>query len=323
MILTQKNFDNTNVQNYCVQFCQILQSLNSINGLDIYLSGSVVRNWIALCHFYNFDPFNPSSFEELLKFKETIVLNPEIEIQIKEKTWFDWVFNRDNYSLALRYLVNILTEKNFCVEVSPIHKDSLSCRNVQLNCVKLVGSKNPFVIRIYRMLGKKSFDFDVNSIMAECGKESDKFILINTSFWFQSTDKWWNICNRPGNLHGVIELLEKCIKKESSIVYSIHFSPVILTKRKVIESYEKILVDDFIITNSPVLSFDTTVCENKDTCSICQVDEDITRLVLTKCNHLFHMKCIFEWWNTDTASTNMIVNCPNCRSTFPLIFDPV
>lgn len=312
MILTRKNFESVEIQNYCIQFCQILKALNKIN---VYLTGSIIRNWVALCYYYKFDPCNPNSFRELLQFKERIILHMEIDVYTVTSSWIDWIRGIDKYSVTFRDLVNILTCDNFCVEVSSVHKDNLFCKNVQLRCVPLIGMKKCYVVRIFRnpKRNRGFLEFDVDSLMAKGGEE-DRFILVHQN-WPMKTSNCCSFSRTPRESE-ILELLEKCIRKEATIINT--HAP--LTKRKIIESYEQILTDEFRITNSPVLSFTSGLCENKDTCSICQADEDSV-LVLTKCNHLFHMKCIFEWWNTDTL--DIMVNCPNCRSTFSLVFNPV
>ena len=46
-----------------------------------------------------------------------------------------------------------------------------------------------------------------------------------------------------------------------------------------------------------------------ETCAICQEVIDISKSVLTSCNHRFHSECFFKWLKKKP-------NCPMCRTVF-------
>ena len=46
-----------------------------------------------------------------------------------------------------------------------------------------------------------------------------------------------------------------------------------------------------------------------ETCAICQEVIDISKSVLTSCNHRFHSECFFKWLKKKP-------NCPMCRTIF-------
>jgi len=318
MIITKKNLNDDVVKQWCSQFCQILNSLSELN---IRLFGSIIRNWIGICYYYNLDPFNPLSFKDVLKYKEEVKITGEIDIWIELSAFSIYFNNNDRYLEYQNKILKILGNLNYSVEVSPIHTTILNnCRNLKLKCSTLFGSNYTFTLYLYGTTGFYHVFFDINNIYFQCGTSMNTKsldLIIKPSYMECS-----RICcfQLSFNTNNIFDLLERCLRKECLLMPLENYGVHSLNKMKILGYYRELFRDSFQILNSPAVQLYNSSIKT-DECSICQ--DEMTSIsdisVSTKCNHIFHLNCLFEWWSVDQSIPSALVRCPNCRSTFNLV----
>ena len=52
--------------------------------------------------------------------------------------------------------------------------------------------------------------------------------------------------------------------------------------------------------------------KSDDVCSICLEDLKKNIIILPKCHHKFHEKCIFDWFERDNSE----MKCPLCKTSY-------
>jgi hypothetical protein len=308
MIVNKEIFnDSINTkQLFCIfQFYQFFKIL--VHN-PIILFGSIVRNWIIPCYYYDLNPFKYTSLVELLEKDNFGYINipTEFDIWLKGSKW------KNNQ--IIDNCIHRLRNSGYKAKIKfKTTKNKYDVRFVY--CEPEFGDRSFFVLKFYETSRFQSVDFDVNNICMKCSEENGlDTIKILTTFgeiekdtdgFGYTRNKQTFICNAVMNI-----MIKRCKlicieNKEYSIV---------ITRNYLLERIEKMLLDGYIIDNFKLVE---PVQELKDTCSICLEHNSNTIILKLLCGHEFHMNCLFPYWKTNQNEQQIevppSVRCPNCR----------
>lgn len=289
MFLSENNFDTAYIQSYC-------QLLYCLSKTYINIFGSTVRNWIIPCYVYDISPFRMDSVSKVMRTHNGLNLNNEIDL---------WVVN--NLNTVVIKVQNMVENLGYDTEM----KCSKDYNNIQIQILSMrtkFGSEIVFYLKFYGANEFLHVDFDVNNLYVKCNPVSGiEGIDLLYQTPNQSRKNFGYLTSKEKSFHSIIYgiLNRKCNHIPLDPQYKVD-------KVQYFTSTEKMINQGFQIMNSPLLK---EVVDNPFSimkCSICFEDMESSR-VQTKCNHIFHSKCLFTWWKKQ-----VVLSCPTCRKVFLL-----
>jgi hypothetical protein len=88
--------------------------------------------------------------------------------------------------------------------------------------------------------------------------------------------------------------------------------------KNAITNYIKSIIPGFV---SDILEIEYKkyhMVDSEDECSICISNQNPDDLIITKCNHIFHLDCLKQWFN---FNNNCSHNCPYCKQQISLVYN--
>lgn len=302
-IINKDNIHSPEILLKIFHFCNFLKILVN-NRMTLF--GSIVRDWLTPCYYYDLNPFRVESFFSFLDKSnyEQIYIPEQVDVWLKSTN--SWL-NRDLDEMIQKF-------KNSGYNVSTTEKITQNEYEIQMIYLEaLFGKNNNFLVKVYETSKFLSIDFDVNNLMFKCDKEyglstisllSKSSLNNNIGFGFARSKSYM-----------ITDIIKNIINKKSLLLIKVDLNDK-MTRNYFLQRVEKIYEKNFTITN--YTNFETT--DLIECCSICQSEkaEVESKNILLKCSHQFHMNCLFKYWILSGNSTDSQVKCPNCRASYSL-----
>lgn len=304
-IINKDNIHNPEILLKIFHFCHFLKII--VNN-RIILFGSIVRDWLIPCYYYDLNPFRVESFNSLLdETGEELYIPEQVDIWLKSTN--SWL-NRDLDEMVHKF-------KNSGYNVTTTDKITQNEYEIQMIYLEaLFGKNHNFLVKVYETSKFLSVDFDVNNLMFKCDKEyglstisllSKSSLNNNIGFGFARSKSYM-----------ITDIIKNIISKKSLLLIKVELNDK-MTRNYFLQRVEKIYEKNFTIIN--YTNFETTNTDLVECCSICQNEKlEVESInIKLKCTHQFHMNCLFKYWVlSGNSNSDSQVKCPNCRANYSL-----
>lgn len=303
MLITKNNLKDINVLSFIHLYTQILHCLVYKN---INIFGSTIRNWLGLCYFYNLNPTQFDSFVKLLDLYPELHISRDIDI---------WIYP-NNSQLNKKDFLNMGTSLGYNIDsIAHISKPNFKIQKITFT--SLFCTNQEFILKLYSTYKFDDIYTDIDQLYMKCTTENgiESLELLNNNVCTVNNSSFGFAKQKQQYIETLLHRISQkiCLYKYNNATHSLN------DKNKMINHLEKLYRDKFKIDQlNGIRPYYNTIKLSNNICSICidSCDSCDSDTVITLCKHIFHTKCLLNWWKAEYYLLKW--SCPNCRKTFKL-----